>query len=272
MTSTILHRSKITPKLTGWRGGVGPELVLIHGVGLTADTWYAMLPELSQHFTITAIDLPGHGASAPLNSRTETTLSDFSDSIVDAIANIADQAIIVGHSLGAFIALDIAAHHPGRVAVVAALNAIFRRSKLASAAVKNRARELSSVEKTDPAATLDRWFGNSPQGALIDARKNCERMLNEADPAGYAAAYQVFANCDGPSNSALRAIKAPMLCITGAEEPNSTPSMSTELATLATDGQAVIIEGARHMMPITHAANITRHLIQFAQSKGLLNA
>lgn len=267
-----LPRCKISPNLAGWLGGNGPGLILIHGVGLTADAWYAMLPELTRHFTITAIDLPGHGESPPLASKASLSVNDYSDAIADLLSRNEGPSIIVGHSMGALISIDLAIRHPQYVAATVPLNAIFRRTDAAAVAVKKRASALSSVGPSNPAETLERWFGQSPEGALMTARENCERMLHSANAAGYAAAYNVFADSDGPADSELRSLETPMFCMTGSDETNSTPAMSEALAALAQDGQAVVIDGARHMMPITHANEVNRHIIEFAHSKGLLNA
>jgi pimeloyl-ACP methyl ester carboxylesterase len=53
--------------------------------------------------------------------------------------------------------------------------------------------------------------------------------------------------------------------MTGAQEPNSTPAMSRAMADLAPDGQAVIIEGAAHMLPMTHREEVNTHLLSFAE-------
>ena len=43
-----------------------PALVLVHGLGSAATIWKSLLSQLSQHFTVYAADLPGHGV-APLS-------------------------------------------------------------------------------------------------------------------------------------------------------------------------------------------------------------
>jgi pimeloyl-[acyl-carrier protein] methyl ester esterase len=44
--------------------GSGPHLVLLHGWGLNSLVWDSILPRLTRDFTVTRIDLPGHGASS----------------------------------------------------------------------------------------------------------------------------------------------------------------------------------------------------------------
>ena len=45
-------------------GGQGPSLVLLHGWGLHGGVWAPVREALERRFTVTAIDLPGHGFSA----------------------------------------------------------------------------------------------------------------------------------------------------------------------------------------------------------------
>jgi pimeloyl-ACP methyl ester carboxylesterase len=142
---------------------------------------------------------------------------------------------------------------------VAALNAIYRRPEAASLAVQARAAALDGISAPDPAATLARWFDSaSPE------RDACEDWLRAADPAGYRDAYRVFAAADGPADATLAALPCPALFLTGAREPNSTPAMSRSMAALVPQGRAEIIEDAAHMMPMTHAAQVTAHLAHFA--------
>ncbi len=253
MTWKIRPRSECGA-LAAIKAGHGPHVVLLHGVGLRAEAWGAQIDALSQSNRVTAFDLPGHGDSAPLPGTPE--LMDF----VDVIADTLDApAIVIGHSFGAMIALDLAIRFPKRVAGVAALNAIYGRSAQAQAAVRARADSLDGVSTADPTATLDRWFGAeaSPQ------RIACENWLMSADPAGYRAAYRVFAQQNGPAASDLTAITCPALFLTGADEPNSTPQMSHDMADLVPNGRAEIIDRAAHMMPMTHGNRVNAVLADF---------
>jgi len=75
----------------------------------------------------------------------------------------------------------------------------------------------------------------------------------------------VFASQDGPSVEALKNLHCPAMFLTGEDEPNSTPQMSRRMAELAPLGKAVVIEGAAHMLPMTHATQVTAILEQFIQ-------
>jgi pimeloyl-ACP methyl ester carboxylesterase len=157
-------------------------------------------------------------------------------------------ALIVGHSMGALIALELACHRPDRVCGVAALNAVFQRSPTAAAAVRARAESLTGDGLPDPAPTLTRWFGTSD----TPARRACTAWLRSVDPRGYKWAYSAFAQTLGPEPRDLHAIACPVLYATGADEPNSTPEMSQRMAQETPNALVLIVDGAAHMLPMTH--------------------
>ena len=235
--------------------GEGPRVLLLHGVGLQADAWAAQVPDLASHFQVIAPDMPGHGHSGHLEG--SAGLSAYSDTVAPLLEG---PTVVAGHSMGAMIALDIAARYPELVAGVAALNAIYRRSDAAKQAVLLRAENLRSDTGPNPEPTLDRWFGTEPS----EARSACEAWLRRADLHGYRTAYEVFAREDGPSDRALMSLKCSALFMTGGLEPNSTPAMSQTMAALTPNGRAHVIETAAHMMPMTHHEEVTRALMAFA--------
>lgn len=258
MTSTTLPRSELTSDIAGWRDGSGPAVLLIHGVGLRAEAWVPMLPHLASQFSITLVDLPGHGQSARLPGR--PTLADYTDRVAEVLET---PTFVVGHSMGALIAMDMAVRYPALVSAITPLNAIFRRTDAASRAIKERSAALANEACPDPSGTLDRWFGSAPQGHMKAARDACHNWLTTVDPVGYAQAYRVFADEDGPSDASLAQIACPALFITGQEEPNSTPAMSQALAQHVPQGRAAIVAKARHMMPMTHATEVSDLLSMF---------
>ncbi len=260
-TAMTWPRTVATGGLAWIEAGQGDPLLLIHGVGLRAEAWSAQISALATRYAVRAVDLPGHGESAALES--PESLADYSDRIAEALKRLATPALIAGHSMGALIALDIAIRYPELCRGVAALNAIYRRSPAAAGAVKARAEDLSRDEVSDPSATLARWFGDD---LASDAAQACRAWLLTVAPAAYKAAYRVFAQEDGPSDRGLEGLACPALFITGSVEPNSTPAMSRAMAARAPNGEAVIVDGAAHMMPMTHREIVNRTLLTFFQS------
>lgn len=263
MTPDVLPRFDFAGDLTGYTGGTGPDLLLIHGVGLRVEAWGAMLPLLEQQFTVTALDMPGHGGSAQIAGN---GLRAFSDRFAEFLTTRAGPVCVAGHSMGAMIALDLACRNPEKVDAVAALNAIYQRPPAAANVAKARAAALSHKQVFDPSPTVTRWFGPNPAGDDAVAAAACQSWLTTCDPKGYADAYRVFAHHPGPKN--LHTLHCPALFLTAEHDANSTPEMSQEMAGLCPNGQAIIVKDAAHMAPMTHADMIARHLILFFNPKG----
>lgn len=258
MTWITRPRSELARGVAAWQMGAGIPLVLLHGVGLNADAWGGQADALAAHYRVIAVDLPGHGESKPLAGN--PGLNDYTDRIVDAIQAIEAPVLLAGHSMGAMIALDLAIRYPDLCQSVAAVNAIFRRNPEAAAAVRARAAEISAKYPMDPSTTLQRWF---PTSIGSTAAQACRDWLLDVDAAAYKQAYTVFASEDGPSKKSLTELQCPALFMTGTHDPNSTPAMSEAMARLAPRGEAMVINGAAHMMPMTHVDEVNRRLVEF---------
>ncbi|MFT4726769.1 MAG: pimeloyl-ACP methyl ester carboxylesterase [Granulosicoccus sp.] len=268
MTWTTLQRSKLTEHICGWRGGTGPTLLLIHGVGMQADYWSNLIPALEKHFSLLVIDMPGHGVSPLLTTATQM-IKDYSDCIAGILHSCNEPIFVAGHSMGALISVDLAYRYSKYVQAIAVLNGVFQREASASAAVRLRADNLDGRSTADPSLTLERWFGRDPQGLNADAAKYCKDWLSSINPLGYRDAYRAFAYDEGPSEATIRDIKCPALFTTGALEPNSTPSMSISMASLAPLGEYHVVEGARHMMSMTHGEQLSDLMMSFFQRAGV---
>jgi pimeloyl-ACP methyl ester carboxylesterase len=90
-----------------------PTIVFLHGTRVTRAMWEPQVRSLAESFRVVTADLPGHGALADVPFR----VRDASALAADVIDCAADgKAILVGQSLGGYIAMDAAARHPSRVA------------------------------------------------------------------------------------------------------------------------------------------------------------
>lgn len=134
-------------QLSSHRAGSGPPLVLVHGLGGSWRTWEPVLPGLSAHRTVVAVDLPGFaGGSPPLPDPSLASLTGALEKWLRA-EGLAD-APLVGSSLGARMVLELSRRGIGRDNV--ALDpggfwtdreaAVFRASIAASVALLRRIR------------------------------------------------------------------------------------------------------------------------------------
>jgi pimeloyl-ACP methyl ester carboxylesterase len=93
--------------------GLGPAIVLIHGMASSSTTWNAVVPLLAEHATVVAPDLPGHGGST--NPGGDYSLGAHASWVRDLmIALDIPRATLVGHSLGGGVAMQVAYQFPER--------------------------------------------------------------------------------------------------------------------------------------------------------------
>lgn len=90
----------------------GPPIVFLHGTRLTRGMWAPQMARLSDSFRTIALDLPGHGV------RTDEAFT--LDAAADTVARVIDEAaggraIVVGLSLGGYVAIHLAGRSPERV-------------------------------------------------------------------------------------------------------------------------------------------------------------
>jgi pimeloyl-ACP methyl ester carboxylesterase len=104
------------------KAGKGPPVLLLHGGACDSSDWVETMVPLSDSYTFYAPDLVGYGQSD--RNRDGYYLSDFTDSTVGIIRALSldSPLVIVGHSLGGRVALDIALNHPEGVRKLALID------------------------------------------------------------------------------------------------------------------------------------------------------
>ena len=98
------------------RSGSGRPLLLIHGIGADGGTWDTVLAPLAAERAVVAVDLPGFGRTPQLAETTIATLTDAVEGFIAGEASAPEDIDVVGSSMGARIALELARRgHPGDV-------------------------------------------------------------------------------------------------------------------------------------------------------------
>ena len=99
-----------------------PALVLIHGLGSAGNIWKSLIDKLTPHFSVIAVDLPGHGV-AEIHEGEEVDPISLAKAIVEEVTkshNISEMHV-AGNSLGGWIALEMGAVAPTQVKSITAL-------------------------------------------------------------------------------------------------------------------------------------------------------
>ncbi len=163
--------------------GQGPDLVLLHGWGLSGAAWSVVVKQLEQSFRLTLVDLPGHGRS-PWDDTKAYTIEKVAAQVR---AVTPKNAAWLGWSMGGLIAMHIAlqqqAHQPQPVKqlLLLACNAQFVRTEQWLHAMDgNVLSQFASGLEQDYKTTLNRFLsiqamgGEHAKQTVRELKKNME--------------------------------------------------------------------------------------------------
>jgi len=223
-----------------------PLVVFIHGAGLDHTVW--ALP--ARYFAhrdraVLAVDLPGHGKS---EGKALTSIGDMADWIVRLLDEAgAERAALVGHSMGALIALDAAARYSQRVRALA----------LMGVAPKMPVHpDLLAAAQADDHVAFDLMtsWGFGPAGHLGGARVpgswlmgGGERLL-ERIPPGVLHADLAACNAYQEGMEDAAKVTCPTVVIMGSEDKMTPARAGAKLAAAIPGAEQVVIPACGHMM------------------------
>ena len=249
--------------------GSGPDhLVLVHGVGARADRWSRNVDALAAAgWQVHAFDLPGHGLaqkglgpdySVPGYAR-------FLDGFLDAVG--AEEAVIVGTSLGGHVAATLACERPERVRALVLVGSIGlapwgaerradSRARLRDASRQGITRKLGVVVH-DPGLVTGEWLeeeyriNNSP-GAEASFAAISDYVADRIDD-----------DLIGPRLAAMAADRPPTLLIWG-EQERAVPLETGRTAHAMLNGsELAVISDASHAPYFERPDEFNRVLLDF---------
>lgn len=253
--------SNLNMEVSYLEAGQGWPLILIHGVGMCAETWEEQIQSLSAFYRVIAVDMPGHGHSSgfahhPSLQNYVSWMGYFLQSL-----ELTD-VVLAGHSMGGLITGGVCIEYPQLIKGAVIISSVYRRSEQVKLAVRQRAKELASGQAQID-APLQRWFDNTEQQQQI--RQKVMRWLNQVNLDGYAKAYNAFANGDDVYTENWHEIRCPLLVITGENDHNSNPNMAIKMADNCQQGRAIIIPDEKHMLTLTAAQLISNEIKEFIE-------
>jgi len=223
-----------------------PTVAFVHGAEHDHSVWILQSRYLAHHgYGVLALDLPGHGRSAgPALARVE----DMADWVAGALAAAgAQQAALVGHSMGSLIALECAARHRARVAKIALLATAYP-MKVSDAL-------LDATKNDEPVAQdmVNIWshlayaqYPNNPGPGFWVIGENLRLMQRQKS----GVMHVDFAACNayGGGADAAAKIDCPALFVI-ARRDAMTPARSAQAFAQSVKGaRTVMIEGSGHNM------------------------
>jgi pimeloyl-ACP methyl ester carboxylesterase len=248
------------------RGGM---VVALHCSGAGAGQWRQLGNALGPSFDLRAPEHFGTESAGPWCGEHAFTLADEAATTIALIDDVDDAVHLVGHSYGGGVALRVALERPHRIASLTLYepSAFHLLSDLGPAGVEAH-REILSVARAaaegvvtgDYAAAarhfVDYWNGPGAWTALRpDIRATLTRWLPKAT-------LDFRALLEEPTPlSAYRNFCFPVLVLRGQHAPPPTRVAAEALAGTIPSARLLTIAGAGHMGPVTHAADVNRHIV-----------
>ncbi|GAA4917342.1 alpha/beta fold hydrolase [Nesterenkonia rhizosphaerae] len=252
------HVGTGTVRIDPANSAASPEanLVLVNSLACTSDLWNDVVRHLPETVRVIRFDQRDRGGPA---GQRPFSLKSLAHDVFEA-ADIAGAGDIhvAGVSLGGLVSLQAAIQVPERVRSVTAMCCAARFDEQSWIDRGAQVREHGAAPLVD--AVMKRWFTDefaSSHPGTIDFYRE---MFLSTDDAGYANACDVLAASD--LRPSLSAISCPTLLISGEHDP-ANPVREQELIASAIEGSRhVVVEGAAHLAPASHSAEIAELLVQ----------
>lgn len=236
-----------------------PPLLLIHGAGGNHLFWPPQVRRI-QNQRILAVDLPGHGKSGGLGHH---SVEDYAEDVVRFTrAARLNAAVMVGHSMGAAVALQIAIAHP-HLALGLVLVAGGARLRVAANFL-----QLTSDAETFPRAVEEvtsRSFGPVASQRLKEL--GAERLLAVRP----SVLHGDFLACDAfDVAQSLRRVSSPTLIVCGSEDRMTPPRFSMFMQENIPGASLALIENAGHMVMLEFPDRVADLIASFADGIGYI--
>ena len=229
--------------------GRGQAIVFVHGWLGSWRYWVPVMQDLSVEYRTYALDLWGFGDSAKeLEQYTVATYVDMLVAFMDELGIW--QAPLVGHTLGAAVAAELAARYPDRVSKLLAVGL-----PLTADGINRR---LLSVAPNEVLARLF-WHRQRPH-------EEVEMALSKTARNAIALTIQSVAELE--LIRILDEVDVPVLSVYGAQDNVISPDQSEQLQANHYAARALVFEGTHHFPMLDQSAKFSRLLRDFMDVKG----
>ena len=243
--------------------GQGPAIVLLHGFLESKAIWDDFKDILQKDFTVVAIDLPGHGESGMI---AETHSMQLMGQVVKAVltAENIEHALVVGHSMGGYVALQFAVENQGQVTGLVLFHS---HANADSDVTKEIRRRTIAVVQQNKGSFIKHFIPDLfDQKHLANYKREIQKLQDMADsmvPEAIIAA--ISGMRDRPSQlQYLLLTKTPILFIAGKQDSRMPYNQIIEQAVIPSHSEILLLDNVGHMGYIEAPAITLNALKHFA--------
>jgi pimeloyl-ACP methyl ester carboxylesterase len=244
--------------------GDGPPLLLIMGLGYGAWAWWRQVPAFTPHHRVITFDNRGVGrTSQPDIPYTIPMLADDTAALLTALG--IDRAHILGHSLGGWIAQELALSHPDLIDRLILCGTSFGGpnaipvTPAALSVILNRDGDIATLYRRGISVATSPDF-RAAHSEIVDYLVT--QRLAQAQPT-YAYARQAAAGLTITSEDRLARITAPTLVVAGANDLVVPAANADLLADRIPHARVALLPGAGHLFPIEQPDRFNQTVLDF---------
>jgi len=255
-------------------------IILLHGVGGYIETWDDVMAKLADHYSVYALDLPGHGHTGTgIEDFRVNTLSDFLVGFMDAVD--LKRAHLAGLSFGTCVAVGCAARHPERVDQLVLVSPAFLdgtvplQFRIASVPVlgpwlckRLLPESRSDVERMAkqvihrPENRTDAWIKRTHEMISRPSNKDGFCRVGRANLALSGRKAAVF----DPLDRFLEATDEEILLVHGAEDATIPLGAARLLEETISNADLIVFDDCGHEVPHERPADLTDRLREFFET------
>jgi pimeloyl-ACP methyl ester carboxylesterase len=241
-----------------------PLIIFLHGAGFDHTVW-ALLTRWFAHrgFGVLAPDLPGHGHSTGEHLGSIGAMADWTVALIEKAG--ATRTAIVGHSMGALIAVETAARHPRKISALALVSAAMTmpvsKALLAAAAADDYAAiEMVTIWGKGRRAVIG---GSLAPGTWMLG--NAARTMERGRP---GVLFKDLSACNEyrDGRAAAAKIKAPVTIVLGERDLMTPAKGGLELAAAIPNAKVTVLKEAGHMLMGERPDEVLHAIRDFAKA------
>jgi len=249
--------------------GSGDPLLLIAGLGADSSCWAGVVNRLSKHFQTIVFDNQGSGRSPLLNKK--LTIQQMADDAVKLLDHLKiKRAHLIGHSMGGYIAQEIAINHPERV------NKLILEATAPASSVRNNLLFANFSKKLQKKESFEQWIKTwtywlfSPQtfasGKFV---KNFIKLATKYPYRSTAKGFkaQVDAMVKFNTRNRLSKIKAKTLIVEGEDDILILPDEAKELTKAIIKNKYKLIKHCAHYIHLENPSLFTKITLEYLKNK-----
>jgi len=229
-------------------GADGPPVLLLHAFPLHSGMWQPQLDAVSGRHRVIAPDLKGFGSSDAPEDESAYSMASYADEVAALLGTLEiDQVVVVGLSMGGYVAFSLLDRHPALVAALVLADT--RAERDSEQVLERRTQQQQQVREEGTVAVIDTLLDTLLSEHTRELRPQVvveARRLMDNPPAGFVGALEAMKSRPDATGR-LGAIDVPTLVLVGDHDKPSPPEVARALHEQIPGSRFAVLANAGHL-------------------------